>query len=336
MNGKALTNIQILRAFAALNVVLFHIISGAVNYGYGLSILAGLANWGSSGVDLFFVISGFVMIYIQHYKHKTPVAFFSDRLLRIAPTYWFLSLLLALLLVTMPSIFRQMNFSISWLASSLFFVSRAVEQQQPILFVGWTIEYEMLFYLIFSISLFVSSLLISLLLTLAGIFAAIVVFHADPMMLEFGLGMLIGLGFVHQIGMSKFGLPALLLGTVLLLLSIAVKDSGLNRVIVYGIPSALIVFGCINCKQVKKNILTKIGDASYSIYLIQIFTLPAFYKFVTMIHLNLLNADVLALICLCITALSGLFFYDIFEVWVSNWAKRIKSGSKNRGRSNQT
>jgi peptidoglycan/LPS O-acetylase OafA/YrhL len=51
-----------------------------------------------------------------------------------------------------------------------------------------------------------------------------------------------------------------------------------QRVIMYGLPSFLIIYGLLGIKQIHMGVLTKLGDASYSIYLIQVFTIPAFYK----------------------------------------------------------
>ena len=88
---RKLTNIQFLRAFAALNVVLFHILSTAHTYGYKPISLEFLAGWGACGVDLFFVISGFIMVYIQSVKERSPTEFIVERILRVCPTYWLLT-----------------------------------------------------------------------------------------------------------------------------------------------------------------------------------------------------------------------------------------------------
>ncbi|MDB2405246.1 acyltransferase family protein [bacterium] len=60
-----LLNLQILRAFAALSVVLFHTIGTSSSYGFDTRWISYLEGWGASGVDVFFVISGFVMLYTQ-------------------------------------------------------------------------------------------------------------------------------------------------------------------------------------------------------------------------------------------------------------------------------
>lgn len=322
--GKALTNIQVLRGFAVLNVVFYHIISNAEIYGHPSIFFNFLKGWGANGVDLFFVISGFLMIYIQHLKHKTPFDFFSDRVIRIVPTYWLFCALIAVLLLTVPALFKEMLFSASWFFSSLFFMSSIFEQRDPIVFVGWTIEYEMLFYLLFAISIFAKTLSKSLVATILLILVFILIFGAPSIMLEFVFGMLVGWVYVNKATPANIALASLLLGVSALLLSILIKDSGASRVVMYGIPSALIVFGCVNVGQIKSNFLTKIGDASYSIYLIQIFTIPAFYKLVKVSNVTLLHNDFLAFICILGTVLAGLLLYGTFEVRISNLLKMAK------------
>lgn len=147
-------NLQALRAFAALNVVLFYIIGVANNYGYSVNALEVLSEWGSNGVDLFFVISGFIMVNIQNIKNKSPVSFIYDRLIRIAPTYWMLTLMFVLLAFITPSkLMVSQNPTIFEILQSLSFTSQLLSNKYPVLYVGWTIEIEMLFYVIFAISL---------------------------------------------------------------------------------------------------------------------------------------------------------------------------------------
>lgn len=323
-SGMILTNIQALRAFAALNVVFFHVIFNSKIYGHPIIFFAYLDGWGSNGVDLFFVISGFVMIYIQHLKQKSPLEFFRDRIIRIVPTYWLFSIVIAILLITNPTFFKEMVFSAHWFFSSLFFISGIIGQQGPIIFVGWTIEYEMLFYLLFTISIFLKTLSKSFLATSLSIFFVMLIFNASPIMLEFVFGMGIGWLYVNKPISSYVAWVSFSLGVSTFLLSILIKDSGVSRVLIYGVPSALIVFGCVNFGQMKKNILTKVGDSSYSIYLIQIFTIPAFYKLVSITNLTVLNNDFLAYICMLSTLLAGWFVYEAYEIKISNLFKLVK------------
>ena len=325
MTPNKIINIQALRALAALNVVFFHIIFNANLYGYSVDFFDFLKGWGSNGVDLFFVISGFVMIYIQNEKNKSAVAFFKDRLVRIIPTYWLFCIAISLFLVILPSLFKEMKFSSTYLLSSMFFLSGILAHKDPIVFVGWTIEYEILFYLLFSLSLFFRSLTWSFSVTSFILLALVFFANVDFIVLEFIFGMIVGLIYVNKGMPSWLAAITFALGAIVFLASIILKDAGINRVVLYGLPSALVVFGCIGLKQINDGLLSMLGDASYSIYLIQIFTIPAFYKFAKALNLSVLYSDLMAILCLLLTSASGYFLYVVYEKRISNFLRLHKS-----------
>ena len=86
-----IANLQLLRAFAAINVIIYHIIGTSVAYGYELNFINILSGWGANGVDIFFVISGFIMYFSQAQNPKTPIKFLKSRLIRIVPLYWLMT-----------------------------------------------------------------------------------------------------------------------------------------------------------------------------------------------------------------------------------------------------
>ncbi len=327
--AKQLWNLQALRAFAALNVVFFHIIGTASAYGYPVNIFAFLTGWGANGVDLFFVISGFVMVYIQHTKDKSPSDFIKDRLLRIAPTYWLLTLVCALLLFATPSsLVNSDPPSLFRTLQSLAFLSQLLENRDPLLYVGWTIEIEMLFYILFAVSIFSKSLLKSIVITSVLITALVIFYGANSLLLEFVFGMIVGWLFLVIKPTERTVRMILMSGILLFLLTLLFFDKvKISRFLLYGVPSALIVFGCVYSKQIGTGWITKMGDASYSIYLLQVFTIPVFYKI--LVKLNLINGDLndfYALICLILSALAGLIFYYLVEIRISrnlrNWSAK--------------
>lgn len=118
--NKKINNLQALRAFAALNVIFYHIIGTSPSYNFQLKTFDFLTGWGANGVDIFFVISGFVMVYIQKNKPRTPKAFLTDRFFRIVPMYWLLTAVIALLLIFLPTSFRQLQWSPKWLLDCFF------------------------------------------------------------------------------------------------------------------------------------------------------------------------------------------------------------------------
>ncbi len=72
---EKINNLQALRAFTALNVALFHTLVTSTAYGYELYLFSPLLGWGGNGADIFFVLSGFIMVYILNNKKVSPKDF---------------------------------------------------------------------------------------------------------------------------------------------------------------------------------------------------------------------------------------------------------------------
>jgi peptidoglycan/LPS O-acetylase OafA/YrhL len=87
-DSEKLLNIQALRGVAAFLVVVLHTLGTAADYGFSTRVFSPLRGWGFGGVDLFFVISGFVMVHVQRVKAYTPGRFLLNRVVRICPLYW--------------------------------------------------------------------------------------------------------------------------------------------------------------------------------------------------------------------------------------------------------
>lgn len=153
-----------LRAIAALLVVISHakILSDLYWKRYDLQNLHTTVDdlhlLGKYGVDIFFVISGFIMAYIVDTKYKNYgyiTIFLKKRILRIVPLYWICCSVLALLLYFFPSIFSRMSFNFKEIVLTYLFIPYTPSGSNgcPIYEVGWTLSYEMYFYLIVAISL---------------------------------------------------------------------------------------------------------------------------------------------------------------------------------------
>ena len=85
-----------------------------------------------------------------------------------------------------------------------------------------------------------------------------------------------------------------------------------DRFIIWGLPAALIVFGSVYAKTINNPLLYYLGNASYSIYLVQILTVPGFYKFISHFKIEFQN-DILSLICLFLSVSFGCFFHTFIE-----------------------
>lgn len=308
-----ITNLQTLRAFAAINVVFLHIIGTAINYDMPTQIFGILEGWGANGVDIFFVISGFVMLHTQMKNKRTMKEFYVSRLVRIVPPYWFVTTLVVAVFIVFPQVFRELDATPIWVASSYLFLSQILTSDSPIVFIGWTLEWEMLFYIVFGVSLLFNEWARSILFVFV-VLTAIAVFSANPIIIEFFAGMLVAYIFNSTKISEAQGLFILFLGAVMLVASLndGLKGLHLNRVIIWGIPSFLIVLGTVYSKPVSSQLLEYLGDASYSIYLVQMLTIPAFYKLLVVLSLDI-NYDLLSVLCLFFSIIVGSIMFTFVE-----------------------
>lgn len=327
INSKQMiNNIQALRAFAAINVVFLHVIKTASTYGQSTDYLSFLAGWGANGVDIFFVISGFVMLHTQMQKKRHTGAFLKSRILRIVPIYWLITLFVVAVYYAVPGIFRSMELSGTIILSSLLFSSLLVLGEPPIVYVGWTLEWEMLFYFVFGLSLFLRSW-VHVFLVVSLVLAGVSLASGDFISLEFLFGMAVA--YFYNKGFEireKTGVLIFVFGMLLLCASLSseLEVDPTNRVIIWGVPSFFIVFGLLFATQISNRFLVYLGDASYSIYLVQILTIPAFYK-VSSIVLRPVNGDVLSILCLISSVAAGCLVFSMIEKPMTKKMKRAFS-----------
>jgi exopolysaccharide production protein ExoZ len=269
---KTLYGIQYLRAFAALGVVIFH---AAAKVGGNFTI-------GAAGVDVFFVISGFIMWVITERRPTTPWQFFRERWLRIAPVYW---LVTAVMIVgALIGLFPNLKLTLGHSLGSLFFIpvrSPSTGEIWPVLTQGWTLDFEMFFYLIFAGALFLPrpyrlptlAVIFTGLVTLGALLdptAPIPQTYTNPIILEFVGGMLIAeLWSKYGLASTGFGLGCIALACAGFL-ALYIGDHAPD-VYVCGPLAMALVLGVVLLES-KDQIgrwspLAYLGDASYSIYL---------------------------------------------------------------------
>jgi peptidoglycan/LPS O-acetylase OafA/YrhL len=266
-----LLNVVYLRGIAAFLVVVAHAVDASQRNGpwFGQS-LTSLGNFGAIGVDIFFVISGFVMPLSLLGKHgiKDSSIFMSRRWLRIAPTYFFASTL-----VILYGLFRGQSPSMESLLSTFTFLPVADHDVlvNPILPVGWTLSYEFFFYFVISIALALrpkrylaisSAFFIALVLVGATIHLDSFLWRwiSNPIVLEFAMGtavftlwrsgVLSRLGRALTIGCFVGGLVLITecvvgYGSISEVTALFSLNVGLQRVLIWGIPSALIFAACV-------------------------------------------------------------------------------------------
>ena len=317
-------SLQYLRGIAALMVVAFH----AADYA-GRAAGAepnALFAAGLSGVDLFFVISGFVMIVSTADRDVRPLAFLWKRLIRIAPLYWLLTLLLANVALLAPSLLSTTLYDGGHLLASLAFLPYRhpiLPATVPMLVPGWTLNYEMAFYLVFALSLLLPTrwqvpAVVGVLLFAVSLRHLIPYSHAGgfytmPLILEFGAGMLIARAVATGIAIRPWLAGLVFALGWAALFSLAGGDHW--RSIASGAPAALIVVGAVFLERGRRlpvlPPLRWLGDASYSIYLTHVLTLPVLAKLWTAAGLPA-SAWFIA-VCLAAAVLVGTTVYHLVE-----------------------
>jgi exopolysaccharide production protein ExoZ len=306
-------NIQHLRGLAALLVVLFHSIGIGLSYGFNNGIITHFEGFGGFGVDIFFVISGFIMMHIQSRSPKTTYGFIKSRAIRIIPLYWLLSSMIFLILILFPQVFREPSLNPLHFLESLAFISQISNGNHPILYVGWTLEWEMLFYLVFALSLTLKEKFFSLIFTFL-VLSVIAISFDQLIVFEFILGMLASLLYDKKILNYKHGVVLFTIGCMLFMFWFLLKDffENVDRLFTWGIPAFFIVLGALHAKEIKSQLASLLGDASYSIYLVQVFTIPVVFKFFQLFIPNL-NTDLAILISIIFSGLIGTVTYLVIE-----------------------
>ncbi|CAK9884779.1 MAG: hypothetical protein XXXJIFNMEKO3_01171 [Candidatus Erwinia impunctatus] len=311
-------SVQILRAVAVLMVVLFHVLIKAKLLGL-TSISFSL---GAAGVDLFFVISGFIMVYITYNKPYSRISFLKKRVFRIIPLYWILTSIAAIVFILQSSLVNSHNGETTvWGSYTLL----PVNGKAMLLAVAWTLQYEFLFYIIFSAFLsfdkkryFLTS---AAMLSIASLsffkhdnYA--ISFISNPIIIEFVYGMLAFFILKHNKPNTILCLTA---GAILLYFFDKIGLDLDDRYIGYGIPMLLFFLGVASMESksiIMRSRLSKslsyIGDASYSIYLTHTLSI----SFTTLIlnkFSSILNSYVFAISATSLSLLAGIVCYELIE-----------------------
>jgi peptidoglycan/LPS O-acetylase OafA/YrhL len=282
-----LGNIQALRALAALMVVVVHVYAVEATYLPGRPWTSPFHICGSYGVDLFFVISGTVMVFSTAgwFGERGAVRrFLIHRAVRIYPPYWLVTVLVLVAYHVAPAAAGVHRSARPNLLASFLALPQAGE---PLLVVGWTLSYEILFYLVFAAALRFS---LRRLWLVAGVWLAAVVavnllapaanpwvrVIGSPLNVEFAFGMLIGGAALR----GAFVAPRVLFvvaACAIVAVCVAAADSGREflpvtwwRPSAVGLPMALLVYAALGLEReglLAPRALRAQGDASYALYL---------------------------------------------------------------------
>jgi peptidoglycan/LPS O-acetylase OafA/YrhL len=279
------SSLQLLRAVAALCVVAYH---AAEMWRARLSPGGSFdGTKAAAGVDIFFVISGFVMVFSAGRLAGAPHPgrlFLWSRLRRIVPLYWLCSVAKIAALAVSGGGARL---SVSYCLASLLFlpVHDAAGLFKPVLPVGWTLSFEMLFYVLFAAALgaglapavIVPPVLIVLALMPHG--GGAIGEFSNPIVLEFAYGIALAVLWQRGWRMGGWAALALLIAGSACLVFLPKAFLG-ARFLGWGLPAAAVVAGLVSLETIVAPALPRfclaLGDASYAIYLTHGFVLAAF------------------------------------------------------------
>lgn len=287
-------NLQVLRAVAAYMVFLHHFSI------YLTPVLPGAKRvaMGAAGVDIFFVISGFIMVVTTMGRRVSPTSFLLNRVARIVPVYWLVTLIVSGIAYAGFQPIGVMEIRAEYVVQTLLFIpfSRG-GFIEPVNSVGWTLNYEMFFYIIFAALLVARServriiglVGVLLLCALVGVTHPSGVaphFYTMPIVTEFSFGALLGYGYRRterrtvSVRFRALAYAAVATGLLIIVvtqimtlqLGIRGELDGFARPLVWGTAGTLIVAGALIFERAglvfRSPWLIEQGNASYSIYLI--------------------------------------------------------------------
>jgi exopolysaccharide production protein ExoZ len=322
--------IQALRAVAALLVVLLHAFE---TWGLRVDPAAPAVSWdnGAAGVDIFFIISGFVMVISSRRLVDQAGAwliFLGHRVVRIVPLYWLLTTVKILSVAVLGGVVLRTTLDFNFVVGSYLFlpVTDSAGHFRPILSVGWTLTYEFLFYLLFAAALAIRVDVLRIVIPGLGLIAALALVRTGSWPAWTILFDTLVIEFVYGVALAKwtlrgFRLPPAIAGLLVVggfgFILILPMISENIRALTWGIPAFAIVAGAVSLEPFVAPTLPRwllaLGDASYSIYLSHGFVLPVLGLMFGRLASPGLWAEALTVVlCLLLSSLVG---WCVF-VWI--------------------
>ena len=323
--------IQALRAVAALLVVLLHAFE---TWGERVDPAAPGVNWenGAAGVDIFFIISGFVMVISSRRladQAGAALTFLRHRVVRIVPLYWLLTTVKILAVVALGDVVLRTTLDFNFVAGSYLFlpVTDSAGHFRPVLPVGWTLTYEFLFYLLFAAALAIRVDVLRIVIPGLGLIALAALARTETWPAWTILFDTIVVEFVFGVALAKwtlrgFGLPPAMAGIFVLagfglILTLPMVSEN-TRVLTWGIPAFAIVAGAVSLEPLVAPLLPRwlltLGDASYSIYLSHGFVLPMLGLLIArIVSPGPWTEGLTVILCLVFSALAGWGVFILIE-----------------------
>ncbi|WP_025243862.1 acyltransferase family protein [Candidatus Sodalis pierantonius] len=358
--SQRLKTMQVLRGIAAISVLFFHYrfyLKG--NDTSGSSLWDILFGWGIIGVDIFFVISGFIMVYIIHYYYhgwRSSTRFLLNRATRVIPLYYF-CLLVAFLLGGAMSTFHYPEKTQNLFSALTFTVYKTnitphYIDDDEIYNIRWTLNYEIYFYIVFALCMLVKPRLITLLIYGLLVTCIIPVFLgfqptlssqgykfqtaiygllSNPIILEFYIGAIIGYLYIS---LKKQKLSFNLESTSLFISCILLifipygvcsgKISALNfysTIIISFFILAITLAEPLISNKIPNNIVY-LGDISFSLYLLHNSIGMSIMKRIDTSHNNSIISWLVVLMAITASVIAAHFTHKYIEVKFTSWLKQ--------------
>lgn len=348
---RQLHSLQWLRAIGALAVVYFHaaIQVSHFNTDIGIPVI------GETGVDIFFVLSGFIMWVTTRNSSIRTAEFIKKRVNRIVPLYWFLTIIVSAIALVVPHLLKSTKFDATHVLASLAFVPwpnpagtpGTDEYLSPVIVPGWTLNMEMAFYVLFSLCLPFGKRwrVVGLSLLIAALYGvglwgiqsgSITAFYGETVIFEFLMGVLLAACLIPFLRLSPPWAWGMLALSLIVLVWVEAIAPDITRVVKFGLPAFFAIAAAVNLERLSAvpdfPAMVKLGDASYSIYLSHIFVLAGLRIAVNFLGLELVfwSGIVFIAIGLAGSAILGILIHDYLEKPMSRIVASFSNHSRHR------
>ena len=289
---RRIRSIQYWRAVAAMMVVVYHAFSRAGN--------EPLFMLGSAGVDIFFVISGTLMLIVTDDLRQTPAVFLWHRLARIVPLYWAVTLLYVAIGLIAPALYPWPAIRADEIVRSLLFVPYQSQGGPivPVVAPGWSLNMEMFFYALLALAIVVDRkrrltiaaatlvAVVALEAAAGGRLGPLVTFYGSGITLDFLAGLVLGrLWLDGRIPGFRTGVAILALSVAALAATLVagIHPEGLPRFLLWGLPACGLLLGGLAIERSDRlpdlKLMETLGDASYSLYLLHTLVIAVSFRF---------------------------------------------------------
>ncbi len=341
MKNNRIDSLQLLRGIAATLVAAFHLYAAAKAEGYDPGLFR-LFEHGEAGVDIFFVLSGFIIFYTASKNIAAgPAYFFQSRFWRIFPPYW---AVLALYVAAFSVSFYLLGDTARSLDTKTLLASFVLAPiPDQVIIIAWTLSLELIFYLIFGLTFFIAGKF--------AFFAAMCVWAAisfatslytisvpeflqlplNTVVVEFLFGSIVG--YIYVEFKPRFQHSALVAGCCVMGMSLGgvfPESSVLSREVIFGLPATLIVYGLAGLAIKFPEWVNTWGESSYILYLSHLLVYLVLGKMIEIIFAtSAYSSPVLMLVLLAAaTAFSygaNVFLERPYHRWYRHRLVRLKN-----------